>query len=61
MSFWFQREKQSPYNSLLLGSVHTSSLGSSLGESQAKGVGADKQGYILRMTGKIRFEEIDSF
>lgn len=36
-------------------------LGSSLGESQAKGVGADKQGYILRMTGKIRFEEIDSF
>ena len=26
MSFWFQREKQSPYNSLLLGSVHTPSL-----------------------------------
>lgn len=36
-------------------------LGSSLGGSQAKGVGADKQGYILRITGKIRFEEIDSF
>lgn len=35
--------------------------GSSLGESQAKRVGADKQGYILRMTGKIRFEGIDSF